>query len=113
MTSKVSSRASASSLTIGIDAERQRPDEPGQPDQRHQPARPVRRLVVPDREAAVQVRQADGEIEQRVARWPAAGVRDRFADDGNDRPQHSDGQTDLAAPHRQTVTRWRKPGKEG
>ena len=40
------------------------PDEPGEPDEGHQPAGAVGRFVIPDRQPAVQVGQPDRKVEQ-------------------------------------------------
>ncbi len=63
----------------------ERPDEPGEPDQGHQPAGPVGRLVVPDRQPAVEVGQADREMQQTGACGLAGAHRDRLARHGPQR----------------------------
>ena len=75
----MSSNASASSLTTGIDEPMARADEPREPDGGHQPARAVGGLVAPDRQAAVQVRQADRQVEHGGAGGLAGLQRDRLA----------------------------------
>ena len=90
MTEVVSSSASATSLTSGYPGLVEGPDEPGEPDQGHQPAGPVGRLVVPDRQSAVQIGQADREMQQTLACGLAGAHRDRLACHGPQRPEDAD-----------------------
>ena len=82
----------------------ERPDEPGQPDRGHQRAGPVGRLVAPDRESAVQVRQPDREVQQAGARCLAFLEAERLGGDRHDRAESPDGEAEAAAIHAGTLT---------
>ena len=79
--SSVSSSASATSLTTGIAEWLRVPMNQVSPTSGHQPAGPVGRLVIPDRQPAVQVGQADRQVEQAEARPTARAHGDRLAGD--------------------------------
>ena len=103
-TVEVSSRASAD-LVDYRDLRMGEPgDEPGEPDRGHQGAGPVRRLVVPDREPAVQVRQPDREVEETRARRLAGLEGEPFAHRCPGRAEDPDRQTEAAAAHGGTLT---------
>ena len=109
----VSSSARPTSLTMGIARMGEWPDEPGQPDRGHQRAGPVRRFVTPDREPAVQVRQADREVQQ-----PGAGrlpflEGEPLGDDRDDRAEDADGEANAAAIHDRHCDRWDPRAEQG
>ena len=64
----------------------------------------VRRLVIPDREAAVEVRQADRQMEEPGAWRLAVLEADRLARQRPDGSEAPDRQTDVATAHAATVT---------
>ena|SRR5436190_16120780 len=77
----------------------ERPDEPGQPDGGHQGAGSVGRLVAPDGESAVEVREPDREMQQTGAWGLAVLEAERLGGDRHDRAESADGEAEAAAMH--------------
>ena len=62
-------------------------DEPGEPDRGHQCAGPIRGLVAPDRESAIQVCQPDRQVEEPCGRRLARLEAEPFAHECPDRSE--------------------------
>ena len=84
-----------------------------EPDRGHQGAGPVRRLVAPDRESAVQVRQPDREVQEAGARCLAALEAERLGGDRQDRAEDPDGEAEAAATHAGTLPHGDPRGEQG
>src|SRR5204862_6595205 len=80
------------------------PDEPPVLDGGHQAPGAVRRLVIPDREASVELRQADRQMEEPGAWRLAVLEADRLARQRPDGSEAPDRQTDVATAHAATLT---------
>ncbi len=91
----------------------ERPDEPGQPDCGHQRAGPVRRLVAPDRQSAVEVRQPDRQVEETGAGCLAVPEAERLGDDRRRSCRGPDREANAAATHDQHSDTWARAQEQG